>query len=273
MFLTDKAQNKNILQLAKNIKNEYELKLHTTRFGFNVEKSKNTNFCQYFYNIVESKQQFATKKSWKGALNVFKDFAGEEVTFADVDEVFCNKFLDYLQNRTVPYKNTKLENSSINSHLTHLSFVIKRALEDKIIVSNPLLKIKKLKVKSKENIYLTLEELRLLVDTDFRYPVLKQAVNFLGEREKDNEKVFKLRPYKKYKFEYLKKWCADAGVNKKITYHSSRHTFAVLQLTYGTNIFVVQKLLGHSSISSTMVYANIVDTEKEKAMNVIPSVF
>jgi site-specific recombinase XerD len=70
----------------------------------------------------------------------------------------------------------------------------------------------------------------------------------------------------------LQLWCAAAGIEKKITFHSSRHTFAVLQLSLGTPIYTVQKLLGHSNIAATQVYANIIDSEKEKAMNIIPNI-
>ena len=65
----------------------------------------------------------------------------------------------------------------------------------------------------------------------------------------------------------LQTWSKSASINKKLTYHSSRHTFAVMQLSLGTPIFTVQKLLVHADISSTMVYANIVDSKKEEAMN------
>ena len=109
-------------------------------------------------------------------------------------------------------------------------------------------------------------------DDDNYLLVPEQVVNLLGERGLKNEKVFNLPDYNANITKKLQKWCESAGVDKKITYHSSRHTFAVLQLSYGTPIFTVQKLLGHSSIQSTMVYADIVDSEKENAMNRIPSI-
>jgi site-specific recombinase XerD len=63
------------------------------------------------------------------------------------------------------------------------------------------------------------------------------------------------------------------GVDKKITFHSARHTFAILILDNDTPLFTLQKLLGHSSIASTQKYANIVDSKKRDAVNVIPNVF
>lgn len=50
-----------------------------------------------------------------------------------------------------------------------------------------------------------------------------------------------------------------AGLAKHISFHSARHTNATLLIYNGVNITTVQKLLGHKSIRTTQVYANIMD--------------
>ena len=50
-----------------------------------------------------------------------------------------------------------------------------------------------------------------------------------------------------------------AGINKRISFHTARHTNATLLIYYGVNITTVQKLLGHQSVKTTQVYTNVMD--------------
>ncbi|WP_368156397.1 tyrosine-type recombinase/integrase, partial [Bacteroides finegoldii] len=50
-----------------------------------------------------------------------------------------------------------------------------------------------------------------------------------------------------------------AGISKHISFHTARHTNATLLIYNGANITTVQKLLGHKSVKTTQVYANIMD--------------
>jgi len=55
-----------------------------------------------------------------------------------------------------------------------------------------------------------------------------------------------------------------------VLFHLRRHTFAVLQLSLGTEIYTLSKLLGHRELKTTQVYAQIMDEKKREAVNRIP---
>ncbi len=60
-----------------------------------------------------------------------------------------------------------------------------------------------------------------------------------------------------------------AGIEKHITFHCARHTYATLQLSLGTDIYTVSKLLGHENLRTTEVYAKIIDEKKQEAASKI----
>ncbi len=97
-----------------------------------------------------------------------------------------------------------------------------------------------------------------------------EAVPYLGERKGDGEKVFPDFRYSVYLLLELKAWAVRSGVAKEVTFHSGRHTFAVLMLDLGADIYTVQKLLGHRKITTTEVYAHIMDKKKQAAVSMIP---
>jgi integrase len=65
---------------------------------------------------------------------------------------------------------------------------------------------------------------------------------------------------------YLRAIMREAGINKHITFHCSRHTFAVISLIKGIPIVVVSNILGHSELTTTQRYAKVVDRLKQEEM-------
>jgi len=100
-------------------------------------------------------------------------------------------------------------------------------------------------------------------------PISEQALNLLGERGKPDEIVFKGLKYSAWNNLKLQQWVMKGGITKKISFHCARHSYATLQLTLGTDIFTVSKLLGHKDIKTTQVYAKIIDEKKKVAANKI----
>lgn len=100
-----------------------------------------------------------------------------------------------------------------------------------------------------------------------------QASELLGERGKPNENVFTDIHSPSCTNEAIKRWVLRAGINKEITFHCARHTFAVMMLDLGTDIYTVSKLLGHRELSTTQRYAKVLDKNKQKAVSKIPDIF
>jgi len=100
--------------------------------------------------------------------------------------------------------------------------------------------------------------------------VSDQARAYLGQSGMPEEKVFTGLKYSAYMNVALLQWVLKAGITKHVTFHSGRHTFAVLQLTLGTEIYTLSKLLGHSELRTTEIYAKIIDQKKKEAVNKIP---
>ena len=93
----------------------------------------------------------------------------------------------------------------------------------------------------------------------------------MGERRKPDDLVFNDFSYSASSNTELRMWAARAGVLKDFSFHCGRHTFAVLMLDLGADIFTLQKLLGHKEIHTTQVYAALLDKKKQDAVAKIPS--
>jgi integrase len=100
-------------------------------------------------------------------------------------------------------------------------------------------------------------------------PISEQAFSLLGERKEPTEKVFAGLTYSAYENKHLAKWIGLAGIKKEITFHSFRHTFATLQLSKGTDIYTVSKMLGHRDLKTTQIYAKIINQTKREAADKI----
>ena len=102
--------------------------------------------------------------------------------------------------------------------------------------------------------------------------ITPQAEQYLGERGESDQLVFSGFSYSAYTSLELRRWCMAAGIDKEITFHCARHTFAVLMLDLGADIYTVSKLLGHKELSTTQIYAKVLDKRKQEAVNLIPDI-
>ncbi len=316
----DKQHNKDTLQLAQSIKAKRELEIKNGLYGFTSDFKHNTNFIEYFRAQKEKRlHNEGNYGNWEGTLKHLINFCGTQVTFREVDNDFCERFKNYL-NDAIKSSGKNLSSASISSYYSKFRACLKKAVKEKIILSRPDDDIETPRIVENKREYLALDELRALVKTDCRYEVLKsaflfscltglrwsdvqklqwsevqknsdgwrivfnqqktkglqyldisqQARNYLGTTGKANEKIFTGLKYSSYMNVALMQWMLKAGITKQITFHCARHTFAVLQLQLGTEIYTLSKLLGHSELKTTQIYAKIVDEKKREAVDRIP---
>lgn len=118
-------------------------------------------------------------------------------------------------------------------------------------------------------------ETRMVKTQELLYlPLSEQAKAFIPERadKEPSDRVFTLPSLFKAE-RVLKKWVESAKINKHITFHCGRHTFATLVITKGADVYTTRDLLGHTSVKTTEIYAEIVDAKKAEAVNLLNGIF
>jgi integrase/recombinase XerD len=101
-------------------------------------------------------------------------------------------------------------------------------------------------------------------------PLNDSLLSIIGEAPVDkNCLIFDLPTYESC-CKSVKRWVKRAGIDKHISWHCARHSFAVNILNNGANIKTVASLLGHSGLKHTEKYTRAVDKLKEEAINSLP---
>lgn len=321
--LKARENNKRNRMLAENIRAKRQLELKNNEYGFSSEFKSNTNLLAYFKKLTDERfESNGNYGNWESTYKHLKRYAKPTDTLKNVTPEYAEGFKRYLANGTRTKGEMGLSANSQHSYFNKFRAMINKAYEDGLIMNNPIKRVKAIKPEDPQREYLTLEELKRLVNTSCRYDVLKRAFLFscltglrwsdvqklqwkdvvkegegyriifrqqktkgqeyldVGEQAfgymlpkgEQEERVFIGLKYSSYTNLELSKWMVKAGITKEITFHCSRHTFAVLQLNLGTDIFTVSKLLGHTHLKTTQIYAKIVDEKKKAAMNIIPNI-
>lgn len=104
--------------------------------------------------------------------------------------------------------------------------------------------------------------------TEIEIPLHDFAVSLLPAKYFKEERIFSDLPNKNEMNLRLKEIAKDCKV-KPFSFHWSRHTFAIRFLAAGGKIEVLQKLLGHESIKTTMIYVHIEPTTAKNQINLL----
>jgi integrase len=106
-------------------------------------------------------------------------------------------------------------------------------------------------------------------------PLAKPAFELLAgrKRTKDNDLIFDL-PLNNKANERLKRIATVAGIDdKKVTFHTARHTAATMLLSLGVPIEVVSKILGHADIRTTQIYAKVLAEQVKTGIHRLDNIF
>lgn len=99
-----------------------------------------------------------------------------------------------------------------------------------------------------------------------KIPILPKALaiieKYRNEAEKTNNKIILPLSSNQKTNKYLKEIAKDCGIHKNVTFHVARHTFATtVMLSNGVPIETVSKLLGHNKLSTTQIYARVLESK------------
>lgn len=99
-------------------------------------------------------------------------------------------------------------------------------------------------------------------------PLTDKAKRLMPEKKPDTFKIYVFdRVLSNQKTnDNLKVIMKKAGIDKSISFHCARHTFATVGITLGIPIEVISRLLGHRSIKTTQIYAKVIDAVKFREM-------
>lgn len=104
-------------------------------------------------------------------------------------------------------------------------------------------------------------------------PLSENALKWLPERHVQNDDECVFSRLGEYTNKGLQLWAAQAGIKKHVSYHVARHTFATMLITFGADLYTVSKLLGHTDIKVTQIYAKLVDAKKVEAVELFNGKF
>lgn len=325
---TAKLQNRQTMEAVYAIKAQRILQITNGAAGIKKDlrnKMRLVDWLKIYQDRQVNKGKRGAKRWVRTMIFVIEGYdGGKDATLADIDHQWLTDFMIYLMNDYVTYKKTKLTNGTVDNYLRCLKAAFNVAVEEGIMPANPMLALDRshLKGTTYEREFLSVEEVKKLIDTPCRRPDIKgaflfscfcglrisdvrslqwkhvvtagekmylkitqfktrrplsiplsrQALRWMPERGGAGEDDYIFPPLSK-NMTVLDDWAKEAGINKHVTFHVSRHTFATMELTMGADIYTTSKLLGHTSVATTQIYAKVINSKKEEAVSLLDSAF
>lgn len=186
----DKAKNEAMLALAKAIQSRRIVEVQNDAHGFQNTNKSRVNLLDYLENIGKQSAEQGSRNYARTVLNTVRAlrlFRGDYIAFRDVDKEFLSEFTDYLRQMPKASKygvlktGGRLSNNSVVSYYGTLRTAINRAYKEGIITVNPTKEFdfaSKVRQEPSRREYLTLDELKTLINTECRHEIVKRAFLF-----------------------------------------------------------------------------------------------
>ena len=331
-----KLQNKNTRKLAEQVKAQRILDIQKDGLvDWEKLKKSRTTLVSWLEDFVTCEEQLSpsgviSKRNAKVRVEEYLASIGKpDLLLSDVDREFCRGFVAFLRTCKSHRGKGTISDTTARLLMSRVAAAMNKAVVEGLIPSNPFRALEakeKPKFAASRREFLTVEELKVLINTPCRCDIVKraflfscftglrysdmksllwsevhtaadgktqyvehrqvktkktvtiplseEALRWMPPQEEGKDKVFHgLKVSTSTVEAVLKEWMKDCKIDKHITYHCSRHTAATTLLTLGANLYVVSKLMGHSSIQMTEVYAKIVDQKKVETMNLVNNLF
>jgi len=334
-----KAANARTRSIAEKIKSDRIIALQDRGIK-QWDKIKRSNMPLVEWLMQYEQDSFGFKPSTlKGRMDMRKkveEYLEQEglsyIGMNEINQDFCRGFLRFLETAknsvAKKQKDRTISKGCAHHHQAVLNGALNKAVREGIIQQNPMKKLdkrEKFQPSPEEREFLTIEELRNLMDvpcsneqvkkafifscfsglrlSDVRtltwnkihkmpdgktlyvhvfmqktqkplnVPLSGEALKVLEEKENPDEPIFKLPASDATINYHIKKWVKNGKIDKTISFHCSRHTFATMMLTLGADLYTTSKLLGHANVTTTQIYSKIIDKKKVETVNLVDNLF
>jgi len=305
-----KADDENKLRRVIAYRDRKEQELLEMDTGFSLSSTHaNFDFLSYFKSLIDKGTK--NDINWIACYKHLKKFMnGKELKIKDIDKKFLRDFIQYLTesmkkitanmyfSKVKAALNLLVEEEIIETNPARNINIKSNETKREFLTLDEIKRLQKIKLSNEEvkNAFLfscftglRISDIRLLIfnrisdgylifddkktKNQQRTKLNKTALEILEkQRRRSHDKhVFHL-PDNNTVLRVIRKWVKEVGINKHITFHCARHTFATLCLTYDIDLFTVSKLLGHKDIKTTQIYAKLIDKKKDEAIDKLPRI-
>ena len=314
-----KARNVEIMRMAEaeaGIRNADAIR---QGHGLEPQSKRNVLLSDYIEHLIKANiYAKQTNVSLDMLLYHVGKYKTAQIKIALIDKQWIEGFITYLRkdaiSRVTTQKKKHITQNTQVRIFEMLKITLARAVKDSIITKSPASELKgteKPKKNKEAREYLTIEEVKRLMQTTCSNVALKQAflfsvftglrwsdilrlnwaelktddngkfflltmkktkkqirvylshiaLSFLPERTKEDDAlIFQGLPNNTNTNKHLRTWARDAGITDKwICFHVARHTFATMMLNNDTPLEIVSKMLGHTRLSTTEIYAKVLN--------------